>query len=76
MVFTCLDAGHFSYIVQKGRCFYELQIQSGAVSVQPVCKQNRHFGNDHAVPAYILRHIELPEQLHTFGAGWKEHSCL
>ena len=76
MVLTRLEAGHFPYIVQEGRCFYETQIEPGAVSVQLDCKKERHFGNEKAVPAYMLRHIELLEQLHAFGTGWNEHSCL
>jgi hypothetical protein len=76
MVLTCLEAGHFPYIVQKGRCFYEPQVESGAVSVQPDCEEKRDFGDEKAVPAYMLRHIELPEQLHAFGTGWNEHPCL
>ena len=51
MVLTRLEAGHFPYIVQEGRCFYETQIEPGAVSVQLDCKKERHFGNDKAVPA-------------------------
>jgi hypothetical protein len=74
MVLTRQEAGHFSYVMQKGRSFYQPQIQPGAVPVQPGGKKERHFSNQKTVPSYMMRHIESLEQFQAFGSGRNQHA--